>query len=471
MWYYINIIYWERNDPMLQDPYSSKRKFFDNGNTRVYEFRITQLENLKNMIKKNEEAIINALTLDLGKPLFESYTAEIGVVYQELNHTIKNLRSWMRPKKVSTPIYLQPASSYIYPEPRGVVLIVSPWNYPFQLAISPLIGAIAAGNCVILKPSNQSKETEKILSKIINDTFKDNYISVVEGPGSEVVLPLIENYRFDHIFFTGSVNVGKKILELSAKHLTPVTLELGGKSPTIVHEDADIDIAAKRITWAKFYNAGQTCVAPDYLLVHESKKEALIDKMKSYISKYYGDNPRKSENLGRIINEKRFDRLIYLLENTNIIIGGDYSKKDRFISPTLIDKVHITHPIMKEEIFGPILPILTYKDISEVLDIVRRNPYPLALYLFTRDKLIENYIIDNIQFGGGCINHLISHVANSNLPFGGVGFSGIGRYHSKYSFDTFSHEKSIFKSRGSLDSNLLYPPYKEENLRLAKKFL
>lgn len=456
---------------MLQNPYNSKREYFDNGNTRSYEFRITELKKLKNIIEENEDDIINALTLDLGKPIFESYTAEIGVVYQELNHAIKNLNKWMSPKKVPTPIYLQPANSYIYPEPKGVVLIVSPWNYPFQLAMSPLIGAIAAGNCVVLKPSNQSKETEKILSKIIHDAFPEDYISVIEGAGSETVTPLIENYRFDHIFFTGSVNVGKKILELSAKHLTPVTLELGGKSPTIIHEDADIDIAAKRITWAKFYNAGQTCVAPDYLLVHESKKKILVDKIKLYINKYYGEDPRNSKNLGRIINEKRFDRLISLLEGSNILEGGCFNKKDRFIAPTLIDEVDMEHPIMQEEIFGPILPILTYKDISDVIDIVRKNPYPLALYLFTENKTIKNYIIENIQFGGGCINHLISHVANANLPFGGVGFSGMGRYHSKYTFDLFSHEKSIFKSKGKFDSNLLYPPYKEKNLRLAKKFL
>jgi aldehyde dehydrogenase (NAD+) len=456
---------------MIENPYNSKQEYFHKGETRSYEFRINQLKKLRDEIKRNEKDIINALSIDLGKPIFESYTAEIGVVYQELNHAIKNLKTWMRSKKIPTPIYLQPATSFIYPEPKGVVLIISPWNYPFQLAISPLIGAIAAGNCVILKPSNQSRETEKVISKIISNTFEDNYISVVEGAGSEVVTPLIDNYRFDHIFFTGSINVGKKILELAAKHLTPVTLELGGKSPTIVHDDADIDLAAKRITWAKFYNAGQTCVAPDYLLIHQSKKDALVQRMKFYIKKYYGDSPEKSKNLGKIINEKRFNRLVDLLQGTNILVGGDYNKESRFISPTLVDGIDMSHPIMGEEIFGPILPIITYKNISEVIDIVRENPYPLALYLFTKNKSIEDYILQNLQFGGGCINHLITHVANTNLPFGGVGFSGMGRYHSKYTFDTFSHEKSIFKSMGTVDSNLLYPPYKESNLKLAKKFL
>lgn len=456
---------------MKNDPYKSKREYFDNGDTRSYEFRMKQLKKLKNSIEKYEDDIINALSLDLGKPTFESYTAEIGIVYQEIDFALKNLKKWINPKKVSTPIYLQPAKSLIYRDPKGVVFIISPWNYPFQLAISPLVGAIAAGNCILLKPSNKSKETESIIEKLIQETFSNDYISVIKGSGSEVVTPLIENYRFDHIFFTGSVAIGKKVMGLAAKHLTPVTLELGGKSPVIVHEDGDIDIAAKRITWAKFYNCGQTCIAPDYVLVHESKKETLVEKIKFYINKYYGENPIESPNLGRIINNKRFHRLISLLKGCNIIQGGSYEEEGRYISPTLVDGVTMNHPLMQEEIFGPILPMLTYKDISEVVDIVRINPYPLSLYLFTEDEKIENYILENIQFGGGCINHLIVHVANHHLPFGGIGFSGMGNYHSKYTFDTFSHEKSILKSKGKLDTDMLYPPYKEEKLKLVKKFL
>lgn len=456
---------------MLNSGYRSKRTHFDQGSTRSYEFRLESLKNLKKTIKKYENNIIEALALDLNKPIFESYTAEIGIVYQEIDFAIKNLKKWMNPKKVSTPIYLQPATSYIHPEPKGVVLIISPWNYPFQLTFSPLIGAIAAGNCIILKPSNQSKATEQIIESIINESFSPNYISVVKGSGSEVVPALITNHRFDHIFFTGSLEVGKEILKLSANHLSPVTLELGGKSPVIVHEDADLNLAAKRITWAKFYNCGQTCVAPDYLLVHESKKEILITKIKEYINIYYGNNPIESDNLGRIINDKRFHRLLYLLEEAKIIYGGDYQIEERFISPTLVEVSDINQRIMEEEIFGPILPILTYSHISEIMDVINKNPYPLSLYLFTKSKIIENYILNNVQFGGGCINHLISHVANPHLPFGGVGFSGMGRYHSKYTFDTFTHNKSIFKSTGSLDSNILYPPYTERKLNLAKKFL
>lgn len=456
---------------MLKDPYTSKKAFFDNGNTKSYEFRISQLEKLRSSIKEHEEEILHAITLDLSKPIFESYTAEIGVVFQELNHAIKNLKVWMKPKRVSTPVFLQPASSNIYPEPKGVVFIISPWNYPFQLAMSPLVGAIAAGNCIVLKPSNQSLETQKIICKIINETFDHNYISVVEGPGSKMVSPLIEKYRFDHIFFTGSPDVGKEILRLAANHLTPVTLELGGKSPTIVHEDADLDMAAKKITWGKFYNAGQTCIAPDYVLVHESKKDLLIENIKGYIKKFYGSNPKKSNNLGRIINDNRFHKVVSLLDEGNIIEGGDYNLEDRFISPTLIDNIDMDSPIMKREIFGPLLPILTYNHISEVVDIIDINPYPLALYLFTKDKSIEGYIIENIQFGGGCVNDIISHVVNHNLPFGGFGFSGMGSYHSKYTFETFSHYKSILKSKGLFEIDLKYPPYNERNLNITKKVL
>ena len=456
---------------MLVNSYESKRKYFDDGKTKSYDFRITQLKKLKSAIKNNEDNLMNAFYLDLGKPQFEAYTSEIGIVYEQIKSTINNLKKWMKPRKVNTPIYLQPSSSYIYPEPKGVVLIISPWNYPFQLTISPLIGAIAAGNCAVIKPSNKSKNTQNVISKIIGEAFSPEYISVVEGPGDATVNPLIENNRFDHIFFTGSVSVGRKILELSAKHLTTVTLELGGKSPTIVHSDADIDTTAKRITWAKFFNVGQTCIAPDYILVHESKKEALIDNIKFYIKKYYGNNTEDSNDYGRIISNNHFDRLVSLLEGANILVGGNHNRDKRFIEPTLVDGVTLESPVMKEEIFGPILPILTYQDITEVVPIIRKNRYPLSLYLFTEDKIIENYIIGNIEFGGGCINHGISHVVNPNLPFGGVGYSGMGAYHSKYTFDAFTHEKSIFKQSGIFEVDLKYPPYNKNKLKLVKRFL
>lgn len=454
----------------MNDHYTSKRIFFESGKTREYKFRIQQLEKLKDSIKKHEDEIIKALQFDLGKPIFEAYTAEIGILYEELNIAIKNLALWMRKKPVPTPIFLFPSKSYIVPEPKGVVFIISPWNYPFQLSISPLIGAIAAGNCAVLKPSNQSKATEEIISRLLSEIFDPNYISVLRGSGSKVVEPLIDNYSFDHIFFTGSVDVGKKILKHSAKHLTPTTLELGGKSPSIVFKDADLDQAAKKIAWAKYYNLGQTCVAPDYLLVHEDIKEELIKKIKEYIVKYHGEDPAQSENLGKLINEKRFDRLLEIMKG-DIIYGGDSIRERLFISPTIIDNVALDDPIMSEEIFGPILPILTFKDKEEVVNIVRANQYPLALYLFTKDKSMEDYILDNIEFGGGCINDTISHLVNPKLPFGGIGTSGMGNYHAKYSFDTFSHMKSIFKAGKLFQNDLKYPPYTSLKLKLAKFFM
>lgn len=453
------------------DHYTSKKEFFQSGETRAFDFRINQLKKLKSAIKENENEIIAALKSDLGKPLFESYTAEIGIIYKEINHYIKNLKIWMKERKVSTPIFLQPGKSFIKSEPKGIVLIISPWNYPFQLTISPLIGAMAAGNCIVIKPSNQSKETEKIISKIIENNFHENYISVVTGPGSKVVSPLIENHKFDHIFFTGSVNIGKEILKLSSKHLTPTTLELGGKSPAIVCEDANMEDTAKKITWGKYYNMGQTCVAPDYVIVHESKKEELILNLKKYIKKFYGADPQNSKDLGRIVNEKRFNKLNELMKDGKIVEGGYSNRDNLYISPTILDDINTQDNVMKEEIFGPILAILSYKDKKEILDIVEENPYPLALYLFTKDKYMEDFILENIQFGGGCINDVISHLINPKLPFGGIGYSGMGHYHSIYTFETFSHMKSIYKAGDIFSPDLKYPPYTERNLNLAKKFL
>ncbi len=455
---------------MLSDIYYKQRKYFDDGNTLTYDFRVFQLKKLKRIIKENEEDIIKSIQLDLAKPEFEAYTSEIGIIYEELDNAIKNLKDWMKAKRVSTPIYLSLAKSLIYSHPKGVVLIISPWNYPFQLLISPLIGAMAGGNCSILKPSSQSANTQEIIGKIIGDNFDPNYIAVVKGSGS-VTNPLIENHRLDHIFFTGSIGAGKEISKMAAKELTPVTLELGGKSPTIVHSDADLDSAAKRIVWAKFFNLGQTCLAPDYLLVQSSVKEDLILKLKHYINEFYGNKDKTSENLGRLINEKRFDKLISYLEEGVILEGGNYNKADLFIEPTLIDGVKMEDPIMKEEIFGPLLPIMTYENIEDTIEIIRKNRYPLALYLFTRDDYIKKFILEGIEFGGGCINHALSHVVNPNLPFGGIAYSGSGRYHSKATFDTFTYEKSIFEPSIKWEPNLKYPPYKDSQLKLVKKFM
>lgn len=453
----------------IEVAFNSKRSFFDEGWTRSYEFRIEQLQKLKEAIKANEKAILQALYLDLHKPEYEAYTAEIGILYEEINVAMKHLKSWMKPEKIGTPLVLQPSQSLIYKEPLGLVLIIGPWNYPFQLLMAPLIGAIAAGNCAIIKPSDQSRHVSDVVTKLIGEIYSNSYISVVQGPGSMIGPMLIEKYRFDHIFFTGSPNVGKNIAAMAAKHLTPVTLELGGKSPAIVDETANLEVAAKRLAWAKFFNAGQTCVCPDYLLVHESVKEAFVQQLKDTIQSYYGDNPFESESFGRIINDRRLATLKGLMLAGKIIHGGIVVENERYIEPTLIDEVTLEDLIMKEEIFGPILPILTYNKLSDALGIIRENRYPLALYLFTENRNTENYFIDNVEFGGGCINNGIIHLVNSDMPFGGVGTSGMGRYHGKYSFDTFSHLKSVVRSDTRIDPNFKYPPYGGLKLAIAKK--
>ncbi|NLK42858.1 MAG: aldehyde dehydrogenase family protein [Tissierellia bacterium] len=451
-----------------KDIFESKKKFFQAGHTLSYDFRILQLKKLKESIVKYEADIINALRDDLNKTEFEAFTSEVGIVYSELNLAIKNLKKWMKGKRVRTPIFLQPGKSYILPSPKGLVLIISPWNYPFSLAILPLIGAIAAGNSIILKPSTKSKYTSKVISKIIKETFSDYYISCLDG-GSKEVDKLLESYRFDHIFFTGSVKIGKEIMEKASRTLTPVTLELGGKSPCIVWKDANLDHAAKTITWAKYYNGGQTCIGPDYLLIHQDIKEEFIDKMKEYMKKFYGEN--RDKNISRIIDENRFYRILELMESGEFIIGGEADKEKLFIYPTVLDKVSLEDEIMKEEIFGPILPILTIEKFEDIKELIEKNPYPLSLYVFTEDKYLENHIVENISFGGGCINDAISHFVNKNLPFGGYGYSGMGSYHGKYSFDEFTHYKSIFKANSRFGLNLKFPPYNNEKLKMAKRFL
>ncbi len=459
------------NDILNKNIFYKKREFFDTGYTKSYSFRITQLRKLKSAIEKYEKDILSALYKDLHKSAFESYTAEIGLVYEEINYAIKNLKKWIKAKRVEGAITTMPSRSYIYPEPLGVVLIIGPWNYPFQLILAPLVGAIAAGNCVVIKPSNQSVHTSAIIEKIIKETFPKKYISVVQGPGSRVVPSLIKNYPFNHIFFTGSPKIGKEVLRLASYHLSPVTLELGGKSPAIVHKGSNLDLAAKRIVAGKYYNAGQTCIAPDYLLVHEDVKARLISHLIDYIKQFYGDNPQASKDYGRIINKNRFNTLIKYLENGKILYGGHSDPDDLYIEPSLLECKDLNKAIMKDEIFGPLLPIISYKKIEDVITIVRRNRYPLALYLFTNNKAIERYIIKGIEFGGGCINNSLLHVINPRMPFGGVGSSGMGSYHGKYSFDTFSHYKSVLKAHAHHDMPLRYPPYSDKILKIVKKFM
>ena len=447
-----------------------QKEFFSSGTTKNIQYRINKLKDLKIGIEKNEQLIYEALKADLNKSAFEAYETEVGMVIEEINIAIRNLKKWSKVEKVKTPLIHFGTKSYIYKEPYGIVLNISPWNYPFQLSLSPLVGAIAAGNCVMLKPSRYSRNTSDVLEKIIKEVFDEEYVAVVEKDGGRESISNLLNYKFNYIFFTGSPSVGKVIMEKASKYLTPVTLELGGKSPCIVHKDADLRKASKRIIWGKFLNAGQTCVAPDFLMVHEEVKSELIGYMKEDIEEFFGMEPFISEDFGRIINERQFERLKTYLPEGYIIKGGDYDVKQRYISPTLMDGVSFSSSIMKEEIFGPILPILTYNDMDALIKTLHNRPKSLALYLFTQSKTIETKVLDSMSFGGGCVNDTIIHVASPYIPFGGVGNSGMGAYHGKASFDLFTHNKSILKKSNIFDIKFRYAPYKGK-LKLLKKFL
>lgn len=446
-------------------------EFFYTQTTKNIDFRIEQLKKLKSGIKKYENKIMDALYKDLRKNKVEAYTTEIGFVYRSIEETIKNLKKWAKPKKVKTPIYLMPGKSVIVSEPYGTVLVMGPYNYPFQLVIEPLVGVIAAGNCAVLKPSEIAPHVSEVTTEMIKEIFNENYISCVQG-GIETNTSLI-NANFDYIFFTGSVAVGKIVMEAAAKNLTPVTLELGGKSPVIVHKDASIKSTAKKIIWGKTVNSGQTCVAPDYIIVHEEVKERLIEEMKIAIRAFYGDDIEISDALGRIINNKHFNRLKNILEKdkARIIYGGEHDEKDRYIAPTIIEISSWDAACMGEEIFGPILPVMTYSDLNKAINDINKQPKPLAVYLFTNNKEVEDKVINEISSGSVSINDTILHLANTKLPFGGVGNSGIGSYHGEESFKTFSHKKSILKRGNKFNTTMMYPPYGEKQLNLIKKFL
>lgn len=435
------------------------RDYFLTGSTRSLAFRKEQLLKLKNAVIANEAGIFEALKQDLKKSPEESWVTENGFLLSEISYAIKNLADWMERKRVPTNMLNLPSKSFLVPEPLGVVLIISPWNYPFQLLLAPLVGAIAAGNCVVLKPSEFAKSTSLIIKKIIQETFDPNYILFTEGEGSKVIPDMMEQFVFDHVFYTGSTAVGKIIYQHAAKNLVPVTLELGGKSPCIVEADADITVAAKRISMPKFSNAGQMCVAPDYVLVHASKKQDLIDNIMENIRKFFGADPSSSADYGKIINSRQFDRLTGLLTHEKIIYGGNSNRDALYISPTLVEAT-AGSALMQDELFGPILPILTFKNREDALKIVLQHKNPLAFYVFTSSKANEQFWIENVAFGGGCINNASWHLTNHNLPFGGRGFSGTGRYHGKFSFDTFSHMKGIMKTPTWFDPAVKYPPFK-----------
>ena len=432
--------------------------------------RIENLKKLKNSIKKYENNIINALNIDLGKPEFEAYSSEVGFVYSTIDYFIKNLKSWTKVKKVKNDAAQLPGKSYIYKSHYGAVLIIGPYNYPFQLLIEPLIGAISGGNTVILKPSEYATKTEAIVEKIIKETFDEKYIAVVTGDYK--VNSQLLDLEFDYIFFTGSVNVGKIVMEKASKHLTPVTLELGGKSPVIVDNTANLKVSAKRILWGKLTNAGQTCVAPDYILAYEDIYEELIKEFENVIIEFYGQDIIRSKDFGRIINDRHMNRLNAILEHdkNKITFGGEVDFEKRYISPTIIRDVTLEDAVMNEEIFGPIIPVIKYKNMEDIKYYISHHKNPLALYVFSEDENFSEDIINRFSFGGGCVNDTISHVASAYLPFGGIGSSGMGNYHGKASFDTFTHTKSIVKKSTKIDLKLVFPPYKDK-IKLIKKVM
>ncbi|HDE6607203.1 TPA: aldehyde dehydrogenase [Staphylococcus aureus] len=445
---------------IIEQKFYDSKAFFNTQQTKDISFRKEQLKKLSKAIKSYESDILEALYTDLGKNKVEAYATEIGITLKSIKNARKELKNWTKTKNVDTPLYLFPTKSYIKKEPYGTVLIIAPFNYPFQLVFEPLISAIAAGNTAIIKPSELTPNVARVIKRLINETFDANYIEVIEG-GIEETQTLI-HLPFDYVFFTGSENVGKIVYQAASENLVPVTLEMGGKSPVIVDETANIKVASERICFGKFTNAGQTCVAPDYILVHESVKDDLITALSKTLREFYGQNIQQSPDYGRIVNLKHYHRLTSLLnsEQMNIVFGGHSDEDERYIEPTLLDHVTSDSAIMQEEIFGPILPILTYQSLDEAIAFIHQRPKPLSLYLFSEDENATQRVINELSFGGGAINDTLMHLANPKLPFGGVGASGMGRYHGKYSFDTFTHEKSyIFKST-RLESGVHLPPYK-----------
>jgi len=449
---------------------NAQRQFFDSGATKEYDFRLAQLKKLKAAVEAAEEAIYEALHTDLHKSREECWITENGFFLSELNNAISKLSRWMKPERVRTNLANLPSKSLVVPEPLGVVLIISPWNYPFQLLFTPLIGAMAAGNCVVLKSSEFAPATSAVMKQLIEENFDPAYILFTEGDGATVVPQMLDNFVFDHIFYTGSTAVGRIIYQAAAKNLVPVTLELGGKSPCVVEADADIKVAAKRIAFPKFSNAGQMCVAPDYVLVHALQKDALVEALKNAIEQFFKGDASVSYDYGRIINEKQFDRLITYFNDGKVLYGGRSDRDKLYIEPTLMDAIDLNSAIMHDEIFGPILPIIAFNSREEALAIINKNKNPLAFYLFTSSSEKEKFWLQSVAFGGGCVNNASVHLVNHNLPFGGRGASGMGKYHGKFSFDTFSHQKSVLKTPTWIDPSVKYPPY-EGRLGLLKKLI
>jgi aldehyde dehydrogenase (NAD+) len=451
-----------------QSVLAAQRAYFSTGATRSRAFRLEQLSKLLWSIKRLEPEILSALKSDLGKPEYEAYVSEVAFMYDEIRHTRRHLGRWMRPKKVRTSWLLGPSKGQVLTEPRGSVFIIAPWNYPFQLLLAPLVGAIAAGNCAILKPSELAPATSAIVAKLIRETFEENYIAAFEG-GLEVSQKLLA-LKHDYIFFTGGTQVGRVIMEAAARHLTPITLELGGKSPCIVDESSDLKVTTKRVAWGKFFNAGQTCVAPDYVLVHKKIQQKFLEEMKLRVEEFFGPTPEESPDYARIINTKHFDRLSKYIDGKKPFLGGKTNREKRYFAPTILTDAKVADPVMQEEIFGPILPVLPYERLDEAVKFVNSRPKPLAFYFFSKESSNKEKVLSEISFGGGCINDTLVHLMSPDLPFGGVGESGIGAYHGKHSYDLFSHHKSVVKKPFFADVALRYPPY-GNRLNWIKKLL
>ncbi|HQC05658.1 MAG TPA: aldehyde dehydrogenase [Kaistella chaponensis] len=451
----------------FQNILSDQRNLFNSQKTKNLKFRKMYLEKLKEVLLKNDELLYDSIYKDFGKSKFDTFTTEISFVLKDIDYFLKNLNSLAKPKKVRTNLANQLGSSKIYPEPLGCTLVIGAWNYPYQLSLSPVVAALAAGNTCILKPSEIAENTMKAMAKIINENFPKDYFYVAEG-GIEETTEILK-LKFDKIFFTGSPKVGQIIYEAAAKHLTPVTLELGGKSPAIVTSSANFEVAAKRIVWGKFLNAGQTCVAPDYILVDEKVKDSFLDSLQSYIQKF--NYHSESENYTQIINQRNFDRLVNLIDQEKVYFGGKTDAAKRYIEPTIMHDVTWNDKVMQEEIFGPILPVLTFKNFNEALLQIAAYEKPLSAYLFSDNSEEKEEFTTKISFGGGCINDVVMHLSNDYLPFGGVGNSGIGNYHGKYGFDAFSHQKAVLDRATWGEPDLKYPPYNDKKLNWIKKLL
>ena len=453
----------------IEQTINAQRKFFATNKTFDIKFRLEALDRLKASVKKHKTELLEAIKKDLGKSATESYMCEVGLLLEKISYTRKHLRSWTRTRRKITPLTNFHAKSMIVQEPYGIVLIMSPWNYPLLLTLEPLVGAIAAGNCAVVKPSAYSPETSAIMQKLISETFDPEYVTIVTGGRAENA-DLLEQ-KFDYIFFTGGVTVGKLVMEKASKHLTPVTLELGGKSPCIIDHTANLRIAARRITFGKFLNCGQTCIAPDYVLVEKSVHDEFVSLLKEETAKMYGENIFTNNNYGKMVNQKHFVRVSGLIDKEKVVYGGLIKAETLQIEPTILDNVTPDDAVMQEEIFGPVLPIIVVENTDEATNFIKSRPKPLALYLFTSDRKVEKQILHQVPFGGGCVNDTIIHIASNNLPFGGVGNSGMGCYHGKKTFETFSHAKSVVKKYTWLDISMRYQPYTSWKDKLIRMFL